>query len=518
MSVQTDKRVDLTAGVAIGDLADGAMLAGRVGEDDALLLRRGNSLFAFAAHCTHYGGALADGLVVEDTVRCPLHHACFDLHTGEALRAPAFDPIVCWRVEQRDGKAFVREQVVATPRSRQLSVNAAHPESIVIVGGGAAGFAAAEMLRRAGYRNRLTMVSADDSPPCDRPNLSKDYLAGTASDDWIPLRPPTFYREHEIELVLGARVISLDVARRCVVLEDGRTLSYGALLLATGADPVRLEIPGAAAQQVHYLRSYADSQAIAARAAKAKRAVIVGTSFIGLEVAAALRTRDIEVHVIGREAIPMERVLGADVGRRVRVLHESHGVVFHLQTTLETIDGSNVRLADGTVIHACDLVVVGVGVRPELAIAERAGLALDRGLIVDEFLQTSASGIYAAGDIARWPDRRTGERIRVEHWVVAEAQGQAAALNMLGLKRRFEAIPFFWSQHYDFAIRYVGHAERWNRVEIDGSIERFDAIVRYRVGDRTLAVATLGRDIESLRCEASMEHAFDEHPLGPLSY
>jgi NADPH-dependent 2,4-dienoyl-CoA reductase/sulfur reductase-like enzyme/nitrite reductase/ring-hydroxylating ferredoxin subunit len=507
MSPQADNRVDLAAGVAVDELADGEMLPGRLGEDDALLVRRGDSFYAFAAHCTHYGGELAKGLVVGDTVRCPLHHACFDLHTGEALRAPAFDPIACWRVEQRDGKVYVRERVAAEPRSKQLASRAIHPDSIVIVGGGAAGFAAAEMLRRVGYPNRLTILSADESAPYDRPNLSKDYLAGTASADWIPLRPPSFYHDLKIELILGARVRSLDVAHRRVVLEDDRTFTYGALLLATGADPLRIEIPGEAAQQVQYLRSFADSQSIAARAADAKRAVVLGTSFIGLEAAASLRTRGIEVHVIGLDAVPMEHVLGADIGRHVRALHESHGVGFHLQTTIAAIEGSKVKLADRTVIDACDLLVVGIGVHPSIAIAAAAGLKVDRGVVVDEFMKTSADGIFAAGDIARWPDSRTGAAIRVEHWAVAEAQGQTAALNMLGLQQRFTTLPFFWSQHYDLTIRYVGHAERWDRIEIDGSIERSDATVRYYTGERMTAVASLGRDLESLRCEASMERS-----------
>jgi NADPH-dependent 2,4-dienoyl-CoA reductase/sulfur reductase-like enzyme/nitrite reductase/ring-hydroxylating ferredoxin subunit len=505
MSTQADKRIDFTAGVAIEELAGGAMLAGRVGDDDVLLLRRGDALFAIAAHCTHYGGPLADGLVVDDTIRCPLHHACFDLATGEALRTPALDPIACWHVEQRDGKAYVRERIPAPPRTQRMKMGCEPPESIVIVGGGAAGLAAAQMLRGAGYARSLTMVSADDSAPYDRPNLSKDYLAGTAQDEWIPLRSPDFYHEQKIDLVLGVRATGLDTERRYLTLEDGRTLPYGAILLATGAQPVRLEIPGAAVSQIQYLRSYADSRAIIARAATAKRAVIVGASFIGLEVAASLRERGLEVHVVGREAIPMERVLGAEFGQWIRKLHESRGVTFHLQSAIDRIDGSTAWLADGSPLRDCDLIVVGIGVRPELALAEQAGLTIDRGVVVDEQLQTSATDVYAAGDIARWPDSRSGERIRVEHWAVAEAQGQTAALNMLGQRQRFETVPFFWSQHYDIAIKYVGHAERWDGLQIDGSLEGRDATVRYLLGKQTLAVATLGRDPESLRCEAAME-------------
>jgi len=505
MSNAPDSRVDLAAGVPLDELREGVPLAGRVGEDDALLLRRGNALYAVAASCTHYGGALAEGLVVGDAVHCPLHHARFDLHTGEALQAPAIDPIACWRVEQREGRAFVRERVVAPPRSRRLTGSGPQPDSVVIVGGGAAGFAAAEMLRRCGYQQRITMISADDSPPCDRPNLSKDYLAGTAQEDWIALRPQSFYEEHGIELLLATQATALDTQRRELTLAGARVLPFGALLLATGADPLRLDIPGATPSQLHYLRSFADSRAIIERTVNLKRAVVVGASFIGLEVAASLRTRGIEVHVVGLEAVPMERVLGAEVGGWVRSFHEGHGVAFHLKTSIARVDGSTVHLADGSTIAECGLIVVGAGVRPALALAEQAGLALDRGVTVNEFLQTSAPGVYAAGDIARWPDPHSGERIRVEHWAVAQAQGQAAALNMLGAAQPFTTLPFFWSQHYDATLRYAGHAERWDAVEIDGSLDALDATVRYRLGNRTLAVATLGRDLESLKCEAEME-------------
>jgi len=503
MDEPQDERLDFTAGVPLADLPDGQPVAGRVGGDDALMLRRGDRVHAFGAQCSHYHGPLADGLVVGDSVRCPWHHAGFDITTGEAVRAPALDPIACWRVDQRDGRAFVGERIVAGPRERPPV--AGHPQSIVIVGGGVAGLAAAEMLRRSGFTRKLTMVSADEAPPCDRPNLSKDFLAGTAEPDWIPLRPPEFYEANAIELLLSTRVTAIDPARRAVTLDSGRELAWGALLLATGADPIRLDIPGADPARVHVLRSFADSKAIVARCAGAKRALVVGSSFIGLEVAASLRARGLEVHVVGRDAVPMANVLGEELGRRIQALHESHGVVFHLGSTVDRVDGSTVRLAGGSRVDGCDFIVAGVGVRPSLALAEQAMLAVDRGVVVDATLRTSADGIWAAGDIARWPDARTGEPMRVEHFALAEAQGQCAALNMLGVHRPFDTVPFFWSQHYDIAINMVGHAASWDRLEVDGSVQALDAAVRYFRGDKLLAVATVGRDLESLRCEAMME-------------
>jgi 3-phenylpropionate/trans-cinnamate dioxygenase ferredoxin reductase subunit len=252
------------------------------------------------------------------------------------------------------------------------------------------------------------------------------------------------------------------------------------------------------------LRTLADSNALIARAGTVRRCVVVGASFIGLEVAASLRTRGLEVHVVAPEARPMERVMGAAIGNMVRAIHESHGVSFHLGATVAAIGPDSVTLSTGERL-AADLVVVGIGVRPALALATQAGLAVDRGVMVDELLQTSAADIYAAGDIARWPDKLTGQRIRVEHWVVAQRQGQVAASNMLGQQQRFNAVPFFWSQHYDTTIAYVGHAEQWDRLDIEGDPVARDCAVSFWRDGRKLAMATVGRDRESLRAEVEFE-------------
>ncbi|HXF17829.1 MAG TPA: FAD-dependent oxidoreductase, partial [Burkholderiales bacterium] len=307
-----------------------------------------------------------------------------------------------------------------------------------------------------------------------------------------------------IELVLNARVTSIDVQKKRVVLGDGRSYQFDAMLIATGADPVRLPVPGATDAQIYYLRTFADSRAIIARAMSATRVVVAGASFIGLEVAASLRARGIEVHIVAPDRTPLERVMGSQVGTFVRELHEQHGVVFHLGQTISRVDGRKVSLSDASVLDA-DFLVLGVGVRPSTTLAEQAGLALDRGVVVDEYLQTSAPGVFAAGDIARWPDPHSGERIRVEHWVVAERQGQVAARNILGRRERFDAVPFFWSQHYDVSINYVGHAENWDAVEIDGSLQAKDCAVTYKRGKRALAVATIFRDAQSLKAEVAME-------------
>ena len=496
---------DLATGVPLSILADGAMLLGHAHGEAVLLGRRGDEIFAVGATCSHYGGPLAEGLLVDGTIRCPWHHACFNLRTGAPLRAPALNSIACFRVERRDGKIFVGAKL-DDAKPDPLPVSPGMPAAVVIVGGGAAGNAAAETLRREGFAGSITLLSADAALPCDRPNLSKNYLAGTADEAWIPLRSPEFYVEQGIDVRLNARVTSIDTATRNVVLADGSLYGYDALLLATGAEPIRLALPGADLPHVHYLRTLADSTALIANASTAKQAVVIGASFIGLEVAASLRARNIEVHVVGRESVLMEKVLGVEVGAYLRQLHEEHGVVFHLDATAKAIDAKSVTLASGETLRA-DLVVIGIGVRPATALAEQAGLAMDRGVKVDEYLQTSVAGIFAAGDIARWPDPLTGERIRVEHWVVAERMGQTAARNLLGQRERFAAVPFFWTEQYDFSLAYVGHAEGFDHVDIDGDLGARDCTIAYRRGERKFATAVVRRDLEGLREEAAFEQA-----------
>ena len=504
---------DLTLGVPAASLVDGAMLAGRVGAEAVLLARVGDEFLAMSATCTHYGGPLAEGLLVGDTVRCPWHHACFSLRSGNVLRAPALRPLSLWKVERRGDLVIVAEKLEpADPELGGPTGFSAQPSgrkrmrSIVIVGAGAAGNAAAEMLRREGYAGGITLLDGDPDAPYDRPNLSKDYLAGSAPEEWIPLRSPDFHGEHGIELRHGVRAVRIDTTSRQVGLSDGTSVAYDALLIATGAEPVHLPEAVSPGQRVHYLRTLRDSRAIIAASKEARRAVVLGASFIGLEVAASLTARGLEVHVVAPDERPLERVLGPELGDFIRGVHEAHGVTFHLGRTASAIDKRTVTLDSGERITA-DLVVAGIGVRPTIEVAASAGLVKDRGVHVNAYLETDASGVYAAGDIAFWPDPHTGSRIHVEHWVVAQRQGQTAARNMLGAAERFDSAPFFWSAHYDVTISYVGHAERWDRIELSGNLADRDCTATFIRGDTALAVATVGRDRASLEAELAMERS-----------
>ena len=490
---------DFEKGCKIDQVADGEMFLGHAFGEQVLVARRGDELFAIGATCTHYGGPLAKGLLVDCTVHCPWHHARFDLRTGEAIAAPALNNVACYKIDKREAQFFVTSKIDEKPVRKPKS----SPASVVIVGAGAAGGAAAEMLRREGYDRPVRLIGADEFLPYDRPNLSKDYLAGTASEEWIPLRSADFYREQKIDTFTNTSVRAIDPQEKKVTLTDGRSLDYGALLLATGAEPVRLAIPGGDLPHVYYLRTLTDSRRIIDKAKSSTRAVVIGASFIGLEVAWSLRERKLEIAVVGKGSLPLEKVLGGELGTMIRETHEANGVKFHLGRKPAAIQDRHVELDDGTKLD-CDLVVVGIGVRPNTAIAKQAGIATDNGVLVDEFLKTNVPDIFAAGDIARWPDPRAG-RIRVEHWVVAQRQGQTAARNILGADEAFNLPPFFWSNHFDLHIHYVGHGGGDDRTTVSGNVRAKDASVIFRADENVTAVASIGRDVENLKAEVALE-------------
>jgi NADPH-dependent 2,4-dienoyl-CoA reductase/sulfur reductase-like enzyme/nitrite reductase/ring-hydroxylating ferredoxin subunit len=491
---------DFSEGVGLSEVPVGSTIAGRVGGDSILLSNIGGELFAIGGTCTHYGGTLADGIIGRTSVRCPLHHACFDLRTGEALRAPALDPVDRWIVEVQGDRAFVRNKFDPAPTADLES----DVREIVIIGGGAAGLACAHELRRLGFTGHVTMLSADKDPPCDRPNLSKDYLAGTAPEEWLWLRSDGWYAENRVELRLSTEVTRIDPAERLVHCASGEPVPFDRLLIATGAEPNRLPGSGFDRPNVHMLRSVADARAIAGAAKEGSRAVIIGASFIALEVAASLRHRSVHVDIVSVEEVPLEHVFGREIGQKLQALHETNGVRFHLSAVVESFDGKAVVLGGGERIDA-DFVVVGIGVRPRIAVAQDAGAAVDKGVLVDAFLETSLPGIYAAGDIASYPEPISGQQARIEHWVVAERQGEVAAVNMLGGRKRFESAPFFWTEQYGVPIRYVGRASGRDAVTCEGDFDAGSFAARYFVRGTHCATATIGRDGENLEDELRLE-------------
>jgi apoptosis-inducing factor 3 len=493
---------DFREGVKFDGLTESRPLLGHFDGEAVILVRQGDELFATGATCTHYGGPLADGLVVDKTIRCPLHHARFDLRTGEAIGAPALNQLSCFNVHRHDGMVTLDGKKAVDFRVG-CSLN---PSSVVIVGAGAAGAACADMLRTKGYAGPVTLAGDEAPGPVDRPNLSKDFLAGTAGEDWTSLRTREYYDSVRVDLITDDPAVRISPAENQVSLRSGRTLKYGALLLATGAEARSLPIEGADLPHVYRLRTLADSKAIIARAQGARTCAVIGSSFIGLEVAASLRQRGLAVSVIGPDSVPLGKILGTELGQFVQNLHEQHGVRFFMDASARAIRVDRVDIGDGQFVEA-DLVVMGVGVSPRTELAEAAGMRVDNGVIVDETLRTSDANVFAAGDIARFPEPVSGAAARIEHWVVAERQGQAVARSMLGIGGPYREAAFFWSQHYDVTIRYVGHAPSWDSCEIEGDLEKHDACAIYRRRGKTIAVATIGRDRLSLRAEAAMEQA-----------
>ena len=521
---------DLVKGVGISSVAAGEMITGHAFGEPVLLVHVEPNWFAVGAKCTHYSAPLAEGVLVGETIRCAWHHACFELHNGAASHAPALNDLPCYDVAlESDIVRVTRKRTGGQLRGRDSRPRGSRapekvafepdpisgPSSVVIVGAGAAATGCAEMLRREGYCGPVTLIDGDPDAPYDRPNLSKDYLAGSAPEDWLQLHPGEFYEAQHMEILSGVTARTIDAKARTVLLSDGSTRPYGALLIATGATPIRLDIPGG--NRVLYLRTLADCRGIIDKARNAKHAVVIGASFIGLEVTASLVARGLQVHVVAPEKLPLERVLGTELGALIQSVHEEKGVTFHLGRTAKAVEPGAVILDDGSRIEA-ELVVAGVGVRPNLDLAESAGVIIDKGIAVNEFLETSVSGIFAAGDVARWPDAYSDARLRVEHWVVAERQGQVVARNMLGFRDRFDDIPFFWSAHYDkVSIQYTGHVERWDETRIEGDVMKMDCAVSYMVGGKRRAMATINRDRQNLENEVAMENELLLKPPPPLT-
>jgi len=344
-------------------------------------------------------------------------------------------------------------------------------QTFIIVGASLAGAKAAEELRTAGFDGRVLLIGAEIERPYERPPLTKDYLRDESPREKAYVHEPSFYEQHQIELETDATVTELDSAQSRIKLADGRWVEYHRLLLATGAEPRRIAIAGAELNGVHYLRTLADCDALRDRLQIGGRVVVVGGGWIGSEFAASARQRGLEVTVVDPSPLPLERIFGAEIGAFYRDVHSDHGVELLLGEGVEAFAGEHavtrVRTTTGHAIE-CDFVLVGIGVTPRVELASGAGLEIDNGILVDDKLQTSMPGVFAAGDVAHALHPFYGERLRVEHWSNALNQGQAAAHAMLGEPVSYDRIPYFFSDQYDVGMEYSGHAPEWDEVIFRG--------------------------------------------------
>src|ERR1051325_9332872 len=483
------------------DLRDGEMKQFSVDETRILLARVGDRFHAVSATCTHYGGPLAEGVLCGTHVMCPWHHAVFNVVNGDMEEPPALDSLASYDVRVDGERVLVSVPEDGSDRRTPSMVKCdsiADPRQFVIIGAGAGGYAAAQTLREEGFRGNVVMITRENRAPYDRPNLSKDYLHGHAEPEWMPLRPEEFFSDHDIKLVLNWEVTLVDARMKTITFESGETMDYDALLVATGGAPVRLNIPGSDLKDICVLRSFADADSIIETAQRSRRAVVVGASFIAMEAAYSLRERGLEVTIVAPSRVPFEKTLGAEIGELFRQLHESHGVQFKLGATVARFEGTQnveaVTLANGERIET-DMVVVGVGVRPVTQFLQGVELGQDGGVLVDSRL-SAAENVYAAGDIASFPDPRTGQRTRIEHWRTALQQGRAAARNMIGRDEPFTGVPFFWTRQFNVTLGYVGHAKTWDEIIYQGDVSAHKFLAFYAQDDRVTAVAGMKHDRE----------------------
>ena len=442
---------------------------------------------------------MRDGIVT-----CPWHKAAFCLATGERVEPPAVDDLPRFPIRVVGGRVLI-----TIPEKADRVTPAITPSDtrcMAIVGAGAAGALAAQTLRKAGFSGRVVLIGQEERLPYDRTVLSKYALSGKTGAEKTPLQSDAFYTRHRIER-LTRKVVSLDPTSRTITFADGGILGYDAALLATGGVPRPFEVPGHDLAGVHLLRTPADAEAIVRSAERATHVVVVGAGFIGLEAAASLRERGLEVAVVAPQDAPLERQLGAKVGNVFRRVHEREGIVFHLGHEVAAVEGDRgrvkrVRLKSGAVLPA-DVVIAGLGIVPATDLLQGGSRREDGGLEVDAQLRV-CDGLYAAGDVAAFPLYGDGQRIRVEHWRVAEQHGQVAALNMIGRATRYDAVPVFWTISFLKRLDYIGHAATWDEVVTEGDLEKPEFLAFYVEGGSVRAVAGWGRDQQMARAVSLM--------------
>ncbi len=494
----------------VNELKNGEMKAFSIGDGNKILLcKTDNEFSALAAYCTHYGAPLEEGALSGDTIVCPWHHACFNAKSGDLLEPPARDSLPKYEVILKDKDVFVKvpEELEASRIPLMSRKDESDKNTYVIIGGGASGNAAAQAMREAGFKGGIKMITQEDKVPYDRPNLSKDYLQGTAEAEWMPLRSDDFYKEYGIEILFNKKVKSVNSSESSITFENGENLKYDKLLIATGGTPRKLNIPGSDLKNIFYLRSFADSDAIINAAKNSKKAVVIGASFIAMESAHSLTERGLNVTVVAPEEIPFERVFGKEIGSLFKRQHETKGVEFKLGRNIKSFEGSgsikNVVLDNDEKVET-DLVVVGIGVQPVTDFIKDLPMQKDGSLKVDEHFKVK-NNIYASGDIAGYKDWRTKELIRIEHWRTAEQHGRNAGFNIAGKSIPFKGVPFFWTVQAGITLNYVGHAKEWDETFIDGNIDSQNFICYFLKNDKVYAAAGVNKDKELAAIEALMQ-------------
>ena len=494
----------------VNQIKNGEMKSVKVDDDNKILLTKvENKIFAIGANCTHYGAPLEDGVLFEDKIICPWHHACFNAKNGDLLEPPALNSLPNYSVKIENEDIIVmlpskmedsRIPSVAKRDTENLNTN-------VIIGGGAAGNAAAQAMREAGFTGGIAMITQENRIPYDRPNLSKDYLAGEAEEEWMPLRPKEFYANLNINIAYQEKVVGIDKEKKEVLLENGDKVRFEKLLIATGGTPVKLDIPGKNLSNIFYLRSHDNCDEIIEAANNKSKIVIIGSSFIAMEAASSLKKRlDADITVISKAEIPFKNVLGDEIGKMIQSTHEENGIKFKLNSKVKKFEGEakieKIILENGESLEA-DLAIIGIGVKPATSFLNNFNLEKDKSISVNKYFEVEEN-IYAAGDIATFYNSTQNTEMRIEHWRTAEQHGRIAGFNMAGKKIEYKSVPFFWTQQKGIKLRYVGHATEWDEIITWGNIDSKDFISFYYKGDNLLAAASINHDKEMDAIEALM--------------
>jgi len=487
------------------DLKEGIPHVVEFDEEEILLFKKNEEIHACGNKCTHYGGPLNEGYWNGHEVTCPWHFAHFDVREGKKVEPPALDDIPVFQVKVEDGDIFLGKKetpVIPKPKGKDF-------RTVLIIGAGAAGNAAAETLRREGFAGRIQMVTGEDDFPYDRPSLSKTFMSGKAKTDWIPLRSPQFYADHKIDVLRGQLITELDIKENAAITAEGKPLYFDLCLLATGGKPRKLDVPGADLKNIFTLRSFQDAKNILAGLEKGIQCIlVVGAGFIGMETASSFRNRNLEVHVAAPEKVPMEHVLGKRIGKRLYRLHETKEVVFHLGTQVEAFKGEEhvreVLLSDGSSVPV-DMVIIGIGIDPAVDYLKNTKLIKNGVVPVDERLQTSVDGVFAAGDIAFFPEVGGDRKTRIEHWAVAESQGQFVARAMLERSGSYEEIPFFWTMQYKVQLKYMGYPGKTDHIEYLGNVDSENFMAGFFSQEKLRAAATIGMSEELFNIQKQMK-------------